>query len=690
MFFVYSYICTYKIPIMRSYFTIIVALITTFVAVFATPVFALQSEPRAHYSLNEGWRFNDISKPNATVQYLDLPHVWSVGDVVPSTASYSRQLHVPHTLRGKRLFLRFGGVMTQTNVFVNGNWVGEHRGAYTAFTFEITDKVRYGENNTITVHVSNSSKFDIFPVSTEHNLPGGIYRDVELMVTGRNIISPTFYSSAGVFVEQHEVSTERVSGVVTLYLSAMDEGAHNITVRFIAPDGYEVCRYTAKAGKAEKQSGVEIPYSIDYPDLWSPESPTLYRVEAMVGNADKPSDRVSFDIGFRSVGVSKNNRLTINGNEVDIHGVNLAHDRAGVGAVLTDAELRQDLDLVKDMGANALRSVVGPHRESLYDMCDREGVVAWVDMPFTRNSALFGDICYYPSESLRENGFEQLREVIYQNYNHPSVVMWGLFSLVSQHGDDVVKYVRELNDLAHLLDKSRPTVGCSNADGDINFITDLIVLRQDVGWYKGSFEDVSVWCRQLRENKKFKELRYGVCYGEDGCISHVVDVVQRVERGARLRPERAQTAMHECYSSIITESGQFWGVWLDNMFDYASMFRVEGMNYSGMVGYDHKTKKDAYYLYRALWNSSEPTLYIAERRWKSRCDAVQRVRVYSSLERPMLIVDQDSVELHEVSKSRWQADSVVLNDRSIVRVVDGTGLHRDSVEITIDKMRVSR
>ena len=160
--------------------------------------------------------------------------------------------------------------MNEANLFVNGSWVGEHCGAYTAFTFEITDKVRYGENNTITLNVSNSSKFKIFPVSTEHNLPGGIYRDVELIVTNRNIISPTFYSSEGVFVEQHEVSEERVSGVVTVHLSAMDEGAHNITVRFVAPDGYEVCRYTAKAGKAEKSSGVEIPYTIEYPDLWSP------------------------------------------------------------------------------------------------------------------------------------------------------------------------------------------------------------------------------------------------------------------------------------------------------------------------------------------------------------------------------------------------------------------------------------
>lgn len=690
MFFVYSYICTHKIPTMRGYITTILLLFASMFMGFSASAQLSQESLRTCYSLNEGWRFLHLYQPNEKAQNVDLPHTWSKGECQYSTAQYIRQLHVPYTLRGKRLFLRFGGAMSVTNVLVNGKFVGEHRGSYTSFTFEITDKVRYGEDNTITVVVSNNLRSDVLPLSTEHNLYGGIYRDVELLVTNKNIISPTFHSSQGVFVEQHEVTTEQASGVVALYLSAVDEGAHQITVRFVAPDGYEVARYTTKAGKTDKQTPIELPYSIDYPDLWSPESPTMYRVEAIVGNPDRPSDKVELNVGFRDIAISKNNRLLINGKEVDVRGVHMPHDRQGVGIAINQEHLISDLGYVQDMGANALRSLIGPHLPALYDACDREGVMVWVDAPFTRNVMLFNDICYYPTAEFQDNGFEQLREVIYQNYNHPSVVMWGIFSLVAQRGDDVVAYVRELNDLAHEIDKSRPTVACSNADGEINFVTDLIVLRQDVGWFRGSYDDIRVWSRQLSENKKFKELRYGVSYGEEGAITHIADNLQRAERGARFRPERAQTLMHESYAQLLSEAGIFWGVWLNNMFDYSSPYRSEGMNYSGLLCFDHTTTKDAYYLYRALWNKSEPTLYIAERRWKSRCDALQTIRVYSSVERPTLVVGQDSVELRQVAECCWQADSVIIGERTMIRAYDGTGHHCDSVELRVDKLRVAR
>lgn len=675
---------------MRGYITTILFLFASIIMGFEASAQLSQGALRTRYSLNDAWRFSQVYVPNDKAQMVDLPHTWSKAECQYTTAQYVRQLHVPYTLRGKRLFLRFGGAMSVTNVLVNGKYVGEHKGSYTSFTFEITDKVRYGEDNTITVVVSNNLRSDLLPISTEHNLYGGIYRDVELLVTNKNIISPTFYSSDGVFVQQREVTAEQASGVVTLYLSAVDEGAHQITVRFIAPDGYEVARYTTKAGKTDKLTPIEIPYQIDYPDLWSPDSPTLYRVEAIVGNPDRPSDKVGCNIGFRDIAISKDNRLLINGKKVDVRGVHMPHDRQGAGIALSQEHLISDLELVQDMGANAIRSLIGPHLSSLYDACDKEGMMVWVDNPFTRNVVLFNDICYYPSEALRENGFEQLREVIYQNYNHPSVVMWGIFSLVAQRGDDVVSYARELNDLAHEIDTSRPTVACSNVDGDINFVTDLIVLRQDVGWYKGSFDDIRVWNRQLSENKKFKELRFGVSYGEEGAITHVADNLQRAEQGARFRPERAQTLMHESYAQLLSESGIFWGVWLNNMFDYLSPYRGESMNYSGLVCFDHTTPKDAYFLYRALWNKSEPTLYIAERRWKSRCDALQTIRVYSSVERPTLVVDRDSVELRQVTECCWQADSVTIGERTMIRVYDGTGNHRDSVELRVDKLRVAR
>ena len=668
---------------MRRYVTLLLLLI-------ATVAQGAESPQRTTYSLNDDWQFYFVHEGIASAEYVGVPHTWSDEEYYASTAHYIRNFAIPATMRGKRLFLRFGGVQSVAEVFINGRYVGEHHGAYTAFTLEITDKVRYGESNILTVVVSNNPRSDVLPISTDQNLYGGIYRDVELLVTGKNIISPMAYGVDGVFVEQREVSAERASGVVQVHLSAKEDGAHMVNMRIIAPDGYEVCSYSAKSGKADKPLPVELPFTIEYPELWSPEKPTLYRVEASIGNISNPVDKVTFDVGFRSVSVNDNNRLCINNKECDVRGVNLAHDRQGLGVALSHDNLDEDLTLVRDMGANAVRSLSGPHDAYLYDRCDREGMLVWIDMPLSCSSINFSDIYYYPTAAFKANGLEQLTEIVSQNYNHPSVVMWGLFSLVSGRGDDVVSYIRELNDVVHKLDPSRLSVACSNRDGELNFITDLIVLRQDVGWTKGSYDDVAVWCDQLKANKKFSKLRYGVCYGEEGVVGHTTDEVRRTEHGATYYPERNQTLMHEKYSALIAEHNVFWGVWIDNMFDYASHFCIDGMRESGMVCYDHTTKKDAYYLYRALWNTSEPTLYIAERKWQRRADKLQSVKVYSTVGRPELMVGDQSVELKEVMPKVWSADSVMFDDVTTLRVKDTSSKYRDSVRIIVDKLRVRR
>lgn len=670
---------------MKRFLTIILFL-TTMAAV------AAEYPLRTTMSLNHDWQFYFAEDGPSKAEYVTLPHTWNDGEHknLLTTAHYKRTFAVPSTMRGKRLFVRFGGVQSVASVFLNGRYVGEHKGAYTEFVYEITDKVRYGESNTLLVVVSNTHRSDVLPVSSDQDIYGGIYRDVELVVANRNIVSPTFYGSDGVFVEQREVTTERASGVVKVHLSAMDEGAHMVNMRIIAPDGYEVCRYSVKSGKADKPLPVELPFSIDYPDLWSPDSPTLYRVEASIGSEDKPSDVVVTSVGFRSISVNDDNRLCINGKAIEVRGVNMAHDRQGVGVALRTEHIDSDFAMIRNMGANALRSLSGPHMEYLYDRCDKEGMMVWVDLPMTCSVTGFNGLYYYPTEAFKQNGIEQLYEIVYQNYNHPSILLWGVYSLVTGRGDDVVPYVRELNDLVHTIDPSRKSVACSNRDGELNFITDLIVLRQDVGWTKGSYDDVAVWCGQLTGNKKFSKLRYGVCYGEEGVREHTTDELSRTEVGAKYLPERNQTIMHECYMAHISENPIFWGVWLDNMFDHSSMVNANGVRQSGVVAFDHQTTKDAYHLYRALWNSSVPTLYIAERGWQRRCDELQRIKVYSSVGCPTLVVGEDTYPMREYAPKCWCADSVRLGGETMVRAYDSSGEHTDSVLLTIDKLRVRR
>lgn len=644
------------------------------------------SEPsRTTYNLNGDWRFYHATQLDISdADYIALPHTWqdalgSYGNS-SSAANYIRTLNIPREWMGKRLFLRFGGVQSVAGVFVNGSFAGAHKGGFTTFTVEITNVVRYGTENFIRVVVSNDVRSDVLPISSDMDLTAGIYRDVELIVAPRNMISLSHLGTEGVFVVQESVDTERVSGYVRCYISANSHAHLDLTVRIIGTDGYEIVSSTQRISKLGEEGYVDVPFSLDKPELWSPKSPSMYRFDVSLDDG-KTCDEVAVETGFRKVTFNADKRLCINGEPQEIRGVNLAHDRMGYGMAINQYALEEDYATMRDMGINALRSLSGPHAQSLYDWCDRDGLLAWVDMPFTRSEAAFADICYYPIEEFHRNGTDQLAEIIAQNYNHPSVVLWGLFSLVWQQGDSVIDYIKVLNNKAHELDPTRPTMGCSNMDGEINFITDAVALRQTVGWQKGLADDVAVWCRQLASKREWRTYNFAVCYGEEGASEHNTERITRAQRGTRNLPARRQTYMHERYWSIIDSMGDFWGVWLNSMFDYASSRRPYHLNRTGMVGYDHHTKKDAYYLYRAVWNDNAPTLHIAESDWQSRSDTLQHFTVYSSVGEPLLMVNGDSVTMRRTSRGIYRADSVVVKGRATIEAVDSTATHRHKIDI---------
>ena len=644
---------------MKHYLTIIALL-------FALAVRG--AEPlRQSFSLASDWQlFPATALDSDDAELVSLPHSF---DESALQMNYMREFVAPREWSDKRVFLRFGGVAGVAEVVLNGRYVGEHRGRFTAFTFEITDRLAYGSKNYLMVGVSAAHRNDMLPTSSDIKLYSGIYRDVEIIVAERDMISPLHYSSDGVFVEQGKVSADSAEGVVRLFLSTNAEHP-TVSVRFIDPAGYVAFEAEQRVQKYNTARGVEVPYNFAFPELWSPESPKMYRVVAELSVDGKVRDRVEVETGLRKIAIGDDNRLKINDKTIAIRGVNMAHDRFGKANISSRADIDSDLAIIRDLGANAIRSIAGPHDAYLYDLCDKEGMLAWVDIPFMRSPLSLTDICYYPTQAFRNNGFEQLREIVAQNYNHPSVVMWGIFSLVWQRGDDPVSYVRELNELAHTLDGSRPTVAVSNSDGDINFVTDLIVLRQDVGLRRGSADDVAVWCRQLKGIAKFASLRYGVCYGEEGSVVHQTDDVRRQVRGEKVVPERRQTSLHERYIANIDEADIFWGVWLDNIFDYASPYRAYGMNQSGLVDFRREERKDAYWLYRALW-SDKPTLHIAEKRWTQRRDTLQHIKVYSSVGEPLLMMGDDTLRVREVAPRQYVADSVVVHGRATISAEAG-------------------
>ena len=637
-------------------------------------------QAREVFPLNEGWRFffkSENSSDNA--RHVTLPHTWNTdtgacGYFLETTANYQNDMYVPAEWASKRLFVKFYGVQNVADLFVNGYHVGAHRGGSTAFTFEITDKIRFGEDNALLVVVSNNSRDDVLPASTDMNLYGGIYREAELILTGKTAVSPLHLGSEGVLVRQNSVTSALVEGEAETYLTSAGESTCMLTLDITAPDGRKV--FTKRQKTRLDGRPVVIPFSIADPQLWSPSSPALYRVTASIGE-ETVTDSVTVRTGFRNIQVTTAGGLTINGERIPVHGVTLYHDNAISGGAVLAQDYDADLQQIRDLGANALRSAVMPHAQYLYDRCDEQGLLVWVDSPLHRSSFL-GDVAYFATPQFEQNGIQQLQEIIAQNYNHPSVVMWGIFSRLWMRGDDVTPYLRRLNDTAHAMDRSRPTVACSDQNGGLNFITDLIVWRQDVGWRKGSTDDVAVWRNQLQKN--WSNLRSGVCYGGSGFIGHKSYTAQAAPR-SNWMPEERQTRFHEEYVKNLQNDSLFWGTWINNMFDYGSARRPYGINGEGLVTIDRRERKDAYYLYRALWNERKPTLHIVDKRRSLRDRNRQAFSVYSSVGAPTLFVGADTVAMTQYAACQYRSDSVEI--QGIVKVKAVAGEQCDSVTLRV-------
>lgn len=638
------------------------------------------TQAREVFPLNEGWRFffkSENSSDNA--RHVTLPHTWDTdtggtGYFLETTANYQNDMYIPAEWATKRLFVKFYGVQSVADVFVNGYYVGGHKGGGTAFALEITDKIRFGSDNALLVVVSNNYCDDVLPTSTDMNLYGGIYREAELILTEKTAVSPLYLGSDGILVRQNSVSDERVEGEAEIHLVTGGENSCVLTLDITAPDGSRVFSKRQKTRLDGKP--VTIPFSVDAPRLWSPANPALYRVSVSIGDATV-TDSVAVRTGFRSIAATPAGGFAINGIRIPIHGVTLYHDNAISGGALIAPDYEADLGHIRTLGANALRSAVMPHAQYLYDRCDELGMLVWVDAPFHRSSFL-GDVAYYATPQFEQNGLQQLQEIIAQNYNHPSVVMWGIFSRLWTRGNDVTPYLGKLNAAAHALDPSRPTVACSDQDGNINFITDLIVWRQDVGWRKGTTDDVTVWRDQLQ--KGWSHLRSGICYGGSGFIGHKSYTAQAAPR-ANWMPEERQTHFHEQYAKNLQNDSLFWGTWINNMFDYGSVRRPYGVNGAGLVTIDRRERKDAFYLYKALWNKEEPTLHITDKRRTLRDGERQAFHIYSSAGAPTLLAGADTLAVTEYATCQYRTDSVSL--RGTVEIKAIAGPLRDSVTLRV-------
>lgn len=630
----------------------------------------ITASARDIYQLNDSWEFffkSENTSDNARI--VTLPHSWNTDplagqDFRETTGNYLREVYIPEEWSSKRIFIKFYGAQSVADLFLNGAHIGEHKGGSAAFVFELTDRIRFGMDNTLQVVVSNTFRSDVLPVSTDQNLYGGLYRDVELIVTDEMAISPLYYGSEGVLFRPARVSKERVEGEVEVHLLTDRNTDATLHLEIFNQKGKPI--YTRSQRIIGQHKSIRIPFLFEQPDLWSPEKPNLYTAHVRLSN-DSFQDEVVVRTGFRTVERdTESGWIAINGEPRQLHGVVLHHDHA-LGGILGSAELESDLEQVRELGATAIRSSMQPHASYLYDRCDEEGMLAWIDIPMHR-APFIGDMAYYSTAAFEHNAREQLREIITQHMNHPSVIMWGIFSRLVPRGDEIVQCVRSLNTEAKRLDPKRLTVACSDQDGPINFITDLIAWRQDVGWQRGLTSDLKLWRDQLKAN--WSHLGSAITYGGEGFLGMSARTPQLSQR-TNLPTEERQTRFHEEYSQQVAADSLFWGTWVENMFEYGSSRRTYGLNANGLITLDRREKKDAYYLYRALWNKEAKTVHLANRRDRMRYRTEQSFTIYSSEENPILLINDDTVHLHRKGAVIYQSDTLQLRGQVQVRVSAG-------------------
>jgi beta-galactosidase len=614
-------------------------------------VFASSREVK---SINSNWSFSKgmaVSRgfgmggsQNSAI--VNLPHTWnsvdfmSDGGYYRGYGTYTRDLDIPADNKGKRLFLKFEGAGSVAYIFLNSQYLGEHHGAYTAFTFEITDYVKYGEKNNLRVVCDNSARFDLAPQGGDFNVYGGLYRNAWMIVTeDEACISPLYFGSSGVFVRQLSASGTRAELRAEILLSTKSD-YKNCEIEFsvLDKDNKVVSTQTKNAIFEDK---VSFNIGIDKPHLWNGlKDPYLYKTVTLLKRNGHEVDRIEENIGIRTFYVDPNKGFFLNGEHLKLRGVCRHQDWDSIASALTEENHLADFALFKEMGVNALRLAHYPQAKFMFQEADRSGFIVWEEIPFVGG--------YVNSMEFDNNLKLQLKELIFQNFNHPSICFWGLFNEITRNFDQILA---ELNELAHQLDPSRMTTAATFQEGSYNFITDAIAMNKYFGWYYNKVEDFATYFDEWHAKNPYSKIGISE-YGAGASINqHVGQFVPeddpRPSSRGSWHPEEKQTAIHLSTLKMINERDYIWGTFVWNMFDFGSNFRREGntahINDKGLVSYDRKNRKDAFYLYKANWNKAEKTTHLCSKDYTDRKEDLTDIVVFSTAPSVRLLINGKQV-----------------------------------------------
>lgn len=579
----------------------------------ALPAIAMET-----IDINTGWNFKkDFNFGDFNNgEIVDLPHTWNKtdgmfgGSYYRGTAAYTKHLEISSCADGARYFLKVNAAQTVADILIDNKWIYQHRGGYTAFVVELTQYVKPGMRHKIDIVVNNSPVSDVAPLCGDFNMFGGLTRGVELLVTGPVCITPDFYASPGVFFVQKSVTAKHADIDVKVHLSDRSGSYDGCSVVAELLDGDKTVA-SSRSSAIAPDGTVTMSLSVDNPRLWNGTAdPFMYTGVVRLEKDGQVVDLRKVNVGLRYYDADPDKGFLLNGSPYRLNGANVHQDRAERGSAYHEEDFDETIDLALDLGCNALRLAHYPHSEEMYDRMDRHGLVAWTEVPFVN--------IFLSNPAYVDNLRTQLKELIYQKYNHPSVLAWGLFNEANSGWmESVGEMVASLDSLAKAIDPTRPTIGASNQDDSFNDIPDYIAFNKYFGWYGDNPSDMAMWLD--KEHTAHPHRAMGMSeYGAGASVFQQSDSLVHPEPWGQWHPENWQLYYHIENWKILKSRPWLWCNFIWCLSDFSAAGRKEGdtfgRNDKGLVTYDRAIKKDSYYFYRANWNKNDTTLYIAGRR----------------------------------------------------------------------------
>ena len=588
-------------------------------------------------SLNENWTLSFPKGDHATEQ-VNLPHTWNAvdgndgnGSYLRTTGVYTRTFEQPKQPReGGRTYVEVLAAALNATVKVNGTVATTHEGGFSIFRADVTDLCHEGENE-LTIEVSNEDTPSMYPASADFTFYGGLYRGVNLISVPNAHFDLDYYGGPGIMVTP--VPTEDGGANFTIK-SFVTNPADDLTVLYSIEDcfGREVA--SAVRGSAETEVTIYVPDA----QLWSMDEPNLYTVTATLQRNNEAVDEIYANVGVRSFKVTPNEGFSINGVPTPLRGVSRHQDRVFEGNALTAEEHYDDAMLIKELGANTIRLAHYQHSQDFYDACDEIGFAVWAEIPFIS--------VFKKGEGAHTHVMEEMKELIIQNYNHPSIMFWGISNEILIGGicQELVDTHHDLEKLCKELDPTRLTtiahVSTTPVNGPMHHITDVESYNHYFGWYGGKMEENGPWLDKFHE--EHPDICIGISeYGCEGIINWHSNTPQ-----CKDYTEEYQALYHEHMAQVFEDRPWVWASHVWNMFDFGCAARneggVRGRNNKGLITMDRKTKKDSYYVYQAYWTKN-PMVHIAGRRHAQRAGETTEIKVYSNQDSIVLYVNGKEV-----------------------------------------------